>query len=253
MKTNEKIYEIIQAHAQSSELSWLSSQLAADAKSIAISFVKATRFITKTPIITHIDIPELSTSFQDWTLDRLVRVYLLIHVSNDLRQLNLLFDTAELQESVALHSALPLFDSPEQFMLRATDAVRSNIGPVFDAIAFGNPYPSKYFSEAAWNQLVLKCIFNDKPIHNIVGLMERKNKALLHTLIDFAKERWAADRRVPAQVWRLSTGFPDVDISYVIAFLTQSMNPRDQIAAKLIQENTPNWSSLEMPEQIYNA
>ena len=51
------------------------------------------------------------------------------------------FDTAEMNELVALYSALPVLAYPEQWLFRATDAVRSNMGVVYEAIALGNPYP----------------------------------------------------------------------------------------------------------------
>jgi hypothetical protein len=145
--------------------------------------------------------------------------------------------------------------TPEIWLQRATDAVLSNMGPVFDAIAFGNPYPQTYFSELAWNQLVLKCIFNDKPIHLINGLDERANQALADTLADFAHERWAAGRRVPSQVWRLLLNFKTESIEEDLAKLSKSEDVNDRKAAELIQNNSPleAWRELEQAEPIYTA
>ena len=42
---------------------------------------------------------------------------------------------------------------------------------MFQAIACHNPYPSDYFDEAAWNQMVVKCVFVGAPIGAIIGLM----------------------------------------------------------------------------------
>jgi hypothetical protein len=183
-------------------------------------------------------------------------VYLLIHLAekeDGKSRIETLFDTAEMNELVALYRALPVLRTPEIWLHRATDAVRSNMGPVFDAIAFGNPYPFHYFSELAWNQLVLKCIFNDKPIHLIEGLDERANQALADTLADFAHERWAAGRRVPSQVWRLIRNFQTDTKEQDLKRLAESADPNDQKAAELILQNSPleAWKVLEKEETAY--
>ncbi len=40
----------------------------------------------------------------------------------------------------------------------------------------------------AWNQLVLKAFFTEKPIQQIIGLDERANEKLASTAYDFAKK-----------------------------------------------------------------
>jgi hypothetical protein len=44
---------------------------------------------------------------------------------------------------------------------------------VFAAVACHNTYPFDHFD--AWNQMVVKCVFNGVPIETIVGLHERRN------------------------------------------------------------------------------
>ena len=250
MKTNIQIAETIADYANETESSWIAEQKALKGKALALAFVKAPRFISKKIIESGI--------FSAWTLDQVARVDLLIQL--DESNVDLLFETAEIQEAVALTRALPFLPNPSAFLLRATDAVRSNMGPVFDAIAFGNTYPKDYFSEAAWNQLVLKCIFNDKAIHQIMGLDERANQELANTLSDFAHERWSAGRRVPSQVWRLVPKFMHESLHADIEKLAQSENPRDVLAANLVKQEVQNpgstqglWHELEKPEPIYTA
>ncbi|MEZ4901297.1 MAG: EboA domain-containing protein [Spirosomataceae bacterium] len=177
-------------------------------------------------------------SVEQWSFVRLARVWLLDCLDDAdkeayLRHIETLFDTAEMNELVALYSALPLLAYPEQWLFRATDAVRSNMGVVFDALALRNPYPRQYFSELAWNQLVLKAIFNDKPIHHIVGLEERNNEKLVLTLSDFAHERWAAGRIVAPQVWRLISNFLNDSLLTDIMHLFASSSEYDKQAAAL--------------------
>src|SRR5690606_31622545 len=91
-------------------------------------------------------------SVANWSLVRLARVWMLSLFDDAKEQqyahhIRTLFDTAEMNELVALYSALPLLSYPERWLATATDAVRSNIGLVLDAIALQNPYPAKFFNE----------------------------------------------------------------------------------------------------------
>jgi len=247
--------------ANPTEVDWIATKSKGNAKELALAFVMTPRFISKTPIKRLTNVID-GWVWQDYTLDKLVRIYLICLLSekDGTDQLNLLFDTAEINEAVALHSALAVIKNPTHFLLRATDAVRSNMGPVFESIAFENPYPSLYFSELAWNQMVLKCIFNDKAIHRIFGLETRTNQALANTLSDFAHERWSAGRRVPSQVWRLVPKFMHEDLYADIKKLEKSDHLRDVLAAQLvIQEisqpgsTKEQWKELELPEPIDQA
>ncbi len=251
MNTAELLYQSIQSLASTTELAWITDKIKTDSKGLSLAFVMAPRQVAKTRVGI---IP--GWNWQNVTLDQLVRVYLLIQLAekeDGKSRIETLFDTAEMNELIALYRALPVLPTPEIWLHRATDAVRSNMGPVFDAIAFSNPYPTTYFSELAWNQLVLKCIFNDKPIHLIEGLDERANQALADTLADFAHERWAAGRRVPSQVWRLIRNFQTDTKEQDLKRLTESSDPNDRIAAELVQQNSPleAWKVLEREEKAY--
>jgi hypothetical protein len=257
LNTAEHLFQSIQQLASLKELTWLEGKIQADAKGLSLAFVMVPRQVAKKSIVENIDLLP-GWNWQNSTLDQLVRVYLLIHLAqkeDGKSRIETLFDTAEMNELVALYRALPALKTPEIWLHRATDAVRSNMGPVFDAIAFGNPYPTTYFTELAWNQLVLKCIFNDKPIHLIEGIDKRSNQALANTLADFAHERWAAGRRVPSQVWRLIRNYQTETKEQDVRRLAQSVYPQDQKAAELILNNSPieAWKALEQAETIYNA
>ena len=231
------VLKIIQENANKKEFIWIDSK-SANIQFLPMAFVATPRFIEKRIIqskTTNIN----GLQVQHWTLDRLVRVYFLLLIeqhspASKSSQIETLFDTAEINESIALFSALPLFSQPENWMHRATEAVRSNIGDVFNSFAFANPYPAAYFTESAWNQLVLKCIFNDKPIHLIQGIDERANQDLANMLSDFAHERWAAGRSVPAQVWRLVVNFTNERIFEDMEKLFLSNDTNNKIAATLV-------------------
>lgn len=177
-------------------------------------------------------------SLQGWTTDRLCRVWLLLQLSKTdedayVHKIESLFNGAEMNEQVALYSALPLLAYPHRWTGRCAEGIRSNIGHVLQAIMCGNPYPAAHLGEAAWNQMVLKAFFTDKPVQQIVGLDERANPELAAILLDYAHERQAAHRAVNPQLWRCvgkfvnERNFPD------IRHLFQSASGSEKAAAAL--------------------
>ncbi len=256
MQNINLIYNLIKQNVDKKQLNWVDEK-ANNLSSIQISFVGAPRFVGKQKLKAEL-LSISESAFQNWTIDRLVRIYLLLVLENNIasevfsNQMEILFETAEINESVALFSALPYFQKPELFIQKATDAVRSNIGDVFDSIAFENAFPSEYFTELAWNQLVLKCIFNDKPIHRIIGLEKRVNQNLANTLSDFAHERWAAGRSVPAQAWRLVPNFINEAILKDIETLFISTNENNKIAAAIVCEQSTNQSAKSLFDKYFS-
>ena len=143
-----------------------------------------------------------------WTAAQVGRTLLLLHTpaadpTELMARLDRLCATAELSELVAIYGSLPLLPYPKAHQRRAAEGVRSTMTSVFDAVALANPYPHDYFGQDAWNQLVLKAVFNARPLHRIYGLDERRNPALATMLMDYAHERWAAGRALTPELWRL--------------------------------------------------
>jgi hypothetical protein len=85
---------------------------------------------------------------KNWTTDRLARVWLLLHADPSdsekyFRNIENLFLAAEVNELVALYSALPVFAYQEKWTARCSEGIRNNIGDVLKAIMCNNPYPSE--------------------------------------------------------------------------------------------------------------
>ncbi len=246
---------LLRAQLTSAEWQWLDAKRSAPAFELMTAFVAVPRFIARQTIeVSAAQAQELSElmpgfSVEGWTTVRLSRVWLLACLDADesyTRHVETLFDTAEMNELVALYSALPLLAYPQKWLFRATEAVRSNVGDVFDALVMNNPYPARHFDEAAWNQLVLKTIFNDKPIHRIIGLAERSNADLARMLSDFAHERWAAGRTVAPEVWRLTPEFMNEGLLTDMQHLFASGNLDDRKAAALACFHSKNDSALAL-------
>lgn len=142
-----------------------------------------------------------------WSADQAARARLLLALpplapEALARTIDRLSEDADLGELVALYQALPLLPHPEAHRARAAEGVRTNMKPVFEAIALRNPYPAEELGEPAWNQLVVKCFFMGSPLHLVDGIDGRVNVALGRMLVDLARERWAAGRPVSPEVWR---------------------------------------------------
>ncbi len=148
---------------------------------------------------------------QFWASDEAARVALLLatHHGDDDRFAALvdqLCRSAEINEHVAYLKGFAVFPAGAALHGRAREGVRSSSALVFAAIACRNPYPSDHFDEAAWNQMVVKCVFVGEPIELIVGLAERRNPELINMLVDFVAERHAAGRPLPEPVYRFIAG-----------------------------------------------
>ena len=177
-------------------------------------------------------------TIQHWEIDRLCRVWLLMHLDTTdrnkyVRTIENVFPSAEMSEQVALYSALPVLAYPELWRARCAEGIRSNIADVLTAIMCNNPYPSENLDEPAWNQLVLKAIFTEKPIQQIVNLDDRANQNLANTLSDYAHERWAAHRPVHPLLWRCVGKFINEAIFPDIVRIAHSEQESERAAAAL--------------------
>ncbi len=147
-----------------------------------------------------------------------------------------LCEDADLGELVATYQALPLLPYPEEHRARAAEGIRSNMNAVFEAVALRNPYPSEALDEAAWNQLVVKCLFVGSPLYLVHGLDSRNNAALARMLSDYAHERWAAHRPVSPELWRcvgpLADGAIMADLERVLASGTDPERAGVALAAR---------------------
>lgn len=175
---------------------------------------------------------------QGWSVDQAARTVFLLSYPSDAREryvgtLDQIFSTADARESIALYQVLPLYPYPDGFRARAAEGLRSNMTSVFNAVAHDNPYPKEYLDEAAWNQMVLKALFVGSTLYNIQGLDERANSELARMLVDYAHERWAANRSVSPELWRPVGPFAEDDVVEDLRTVLASDNRVEQEAAAL--------------------
>ena len=123
------------------------------------------------------------------------RIELLVNANADPQTVRDLFRRGEVRERIAVLRALPQLSGDNVEL--AIDACRTNVVPVFEAIACDNPYPAKHFPDHAFNQMVLKALFVGASVAKIVGLAERTTDELVRMVEAYASERRAAGRPVP--------------------------------------------------------
>ena len=170
-----------------------------------------------------------------WTLDQAGRITLLLRSEPEVfvRRLDKLCATGDLGEQVTLYQALPIYPDAASLTKRAAEGLRTNIIPIFEAVAHDNPYPRTFLGEAAWNQMVLKALFIGSRLHPIQGLDERANESLATTLIDYAHERWAAHRPASPELWRCVGPFLDASRLEDVIRARDSGEPMAREAAAL--------------------
>ena len=223
MNTELFIRKLVEKNSEEQASSWLFEQallLHAETGSAVLfgSFTLIPRKLGKKEItLSATEETELESllpgwRLQDWTIDRLARVWLLMQLPSAdaltyVQKIEALFANADMNELVALYSSLPVLAYPEQWKQRCAEGIRSNIGTVLEAIMYHNPYAANWLDEAAWNQLVMKAFFTNKDMKKVNGLYRRNNKNLADILRDFAKERQAAARVVPDHLWELAEKF----------------------------------------------
>ncbi len=251
--------EIIRPNVSGETWKWLEAQSSAVSNGIQFNtaFASVPRKTGRSVISLSKDQPVQLHSLRPnlfvkhWTVDRLCRVWLLlcIHASGEKKYLQTFenfFLAAEMTELVALYSSLPLLAYPQHWRTRCIDGIRSNIGDVLQAIMCLNPYPSEQLNEQAWNQMVLKAFFTEKPVHQIIGLDERANPQLANTLADYADERFAAGRSVNPQLWRCVAKFIDERIFRNIKRIFNSENAVEREAAALACYDSHYPPALEL-------
>jgi hypothetical protein len=206
-------HELLQSHMEESGRRWwaaAAASVAAHGGELAERFTGASRRVGKRALaLTAADRARLTHAGVDWPLarwatDDLARVTLLLLYAAvrpaHRDAVETCYREGDTRERQAVLYALPLLPVPETFVDLAVEACRTHVQPVFEAIACENPYPARYFAEPAFNQMALKAVFTGVALERIVGLRSRASEELARMAADYASERRAAGRPVPADL-----------------------------------------------------
>lgn len=168
-----------------------------------------------------------------WTKQDIARISLSLAIPEDqnVAVLEAAFETAEMEELIILYRSLYFLPNAVAFTKRFEEGIRTNMANVMDALGAYNPFPASYLEEHAWNQLVLKTIFMERPLYKMYHLDRRKNEKLANMLQDFVCERWSAHRQVSPEIWRLVQGYLREDVAEVLR-----QKEKTEIEEKAIKE-----------------
>ncbi|MDB4662233.1 EboA domain-containing protein [Verrucomicrobiales bacterium] len=220
----DSLLKILKNSASPEACGWLDETLAAqrekfEQRPFYYAFSGVSRHFDKKALIEvsedelkALDLEKPGFTVSNWDEFRLARVILLLVLGEQeapvfLENVNALLNTADIREQVAIFSALPLLPEADELVPMAQDGLRSNITEIYDSIALDNPFPSEHFSNDAWNQMVLKSFFINRPLYRFYGVDYRANLVLAEALSNFAHERWAAGRWVSPELWRSCANF----------------------------------------------
>ena len=199
---------------------WLSDAIVAsrgDRSGLLKAYTGASRSLGRLPFTLAAASSTLSAdasglSLEHWTIEDAARLVLLLEHAETMTGRGFAddalacYDLGNAREQQSWLKAVMLLPSPERYLPIVIDACRTNIVPQFEAVACENPYPSRYFPERNFNQLVLKALFNGVRLERIAGLSARANAELARMAGDYAAERMAAGRAVPADIGLAMTG-----------------------------------------------
>jgi hypothetical protein len=172
------------------------------------------------------------------------------------------FKMGDEQEHIALLRGLTLFEPADYLIDIALDCGRSNNLEVLAALMLDNPFPAQFYTQPAFNQMVLKALFLGLSIERIIGLSTSANADLSRMCESYVIEREEAHREVPADIWLALTpcaskigmeqlqrylSHPNRDHRYFCCQALLLRQPGDRSVAPLLQQRL----TLEKDEQIH--
>ena len=162
---------------------------------------------------TMLDTPHGPLNTEHWSIEDAGRLWLVMKAMADAagHEDKLVLDYFRFcddREKVSLMRGIALLDGSDTYKPLALGSGRTNSQALFEALALHNPYPASVYTEAEFNQLVLKGLFMDVGIQHVVGLRERANPTLSRMCEDYCEERSAAGREFPPDIWLAVGPFP---------------------------------------------
>lgn len=253
--------DVVQSKLLDKELAWMEQKRAVILNSetsskFPVFFSLTARFISnEIPEWSEDELNKLEEIYPGfgksaWTKQELVRVVFMISLdtSNNKQLLEAFFETAEMQELVAFFKGLYLLENAKEFTLSVEEGIRTNMVNVFDSFTAGNPYALTYLEEWAWNQMVLKALFLDRPLFTIHDIDKRKNQNLSDMLQDYVNERWSASREISPEIWRMIEGNLRDDVKKRILERELKGIEKEAIDHVLTNENDTNalefWNNI---------
>lgn len=142
----------------------------------------------------------------NWHCDQVARLALLIQLLqfetpvNQVARVKEAFKFGDESEQIAIIKGLTLLPCANELVDLAIATGRTNSLNLFAAIALNNDFAAQYYQPHAYHQLVLKALFMDMDISQMVGLKAHWCPELSGLAIDLVNERMAAGRKPPGGI-----------------------------------------------------
>ena len=193
---------MLRARLDSTASTWLDQAIATSGvDALAGAYTSAGRHVGRHPLAPSQDERREAGDLQldRWTTEDAARAVLLL-ARADAAVTIACYERGDSSEQQSWLKSIAVLPEPERLLPVVIDACRTNILPLFEAVACENPYPARYFPDRNFNQMVLKALFNRVALSRIVGLTGRLNADLTRMAADYAAERRAAGRDVPSDI-----------------------------------------------------
>lgn len=171
-----------------------------------------------------------------WTVEDAARALLLLaaplHGADLAAQVEAVYWYGDAAERRGVLRALPLLagELGDLGLPLVHDALRTNDVRLV-AAALG-PYAADRLDDAAYRHGVLKCVFVGVPLASVSGVDRRCDREMARMLADFARERVAAGRDVPPDIWPLVDRHPDLDTTWLDQDLRSAVPARRAAAQR---------------------
>jgi hypothetical protein len=242
----DELLQRLRARVGGDSIRWLDDavdRVRRDATTLAGLFPAVGRKVGRQRLDTEDRPSESEPGVHDWTVDDAGRALLLLAAGDavwgELTDLYRFGDAAERRGVLRSLHLLPPPDEagPDVGLELVDDAVRTN-DPRLLAAALG-PYALARLSEDAFNQAILKCVFVGVPLDGLPGVAQRATPSLARMLAAYARERVAAGRDVPPDVWPLVEAHPpQEELAAIEAELVHPVRSRRQAAAAALAERS---------------
>jgi len=142
----------------------------------------------------------------NWHCDQVARLALLNQLLqfetpvNQAARVKAAFKFGDESEQIAIIKGLNLLPCASELVDLAIATGRTNSLNLFAAIALNNDFAAQYYQSHAYHQLVLKALFMDMDISQMVGLKAHWCPELSGLAIDLVNERIAAGRKPPGGI-----------------------------------------------------
>jgi hypothetical protein len=235
-RDTEHLWFSVRERASADGIRWLeetSETVAQNPGAIAATFPAVGREVGRTTLDPDADTDDPHA----WRLDDAARALLLVALGDRAgEEINELYRHGDADERRGVLRALPFLPVGDSAVPLVDDAIRTNDTNLI-AAALG-PYAMERLDDAALAQAVLKCVFVGVPITPLEGLEDRTTPGMSRMLADYAHERIAAERDVPAEIWPIIERYPpQEEIEAIFAELDHPIDERRHAAERALADS----------------